>query len=172
MSYQVDVQIEIPKGSRVKYEYNHKTHQLIVDRFVRTPVDYFFNYGYVPNTLSGDGDPLDAVILCQEVLCPRAFISCKILGVLDTEDEKGRDEKLILVPSDHISYNTHHIKNIGDIEQSTLDRVRFFFENYKTLEPNKWVNVIGFGDREAAMKVYQESCDRSQKFDKVHPHAH
>ena len=156
----VDVQIEIPKGSRVKYEYDHETHQLRVDRFIRTPVDYFFNYGFIPNTLSGDGDPLDAVILCDEVLCPRAFISCKIVGLLDTKDESGRDEKLILVPSDKISYFTHNVNNLEDINPSTLDRIRFFFGNYKTLEPGKWVQVIGFGNKEKAMTVYKDSIER------------
>ena len=145
-------------NSNVKYEYDHVNDKLIVDRILHTPVNYFFNYGYIPNTLSGDGDPLDAIVLSKEKFYPTSYILCKIIGILHTEDEKGIDDKLILVPADSIDSESRGIDNIYDIHDSIKDKLIHFFENYKILEKNKWVKVNkNLGDKDDAYKVYIES---------------
>jgi inorganic pyrophosphatase len=95
----VKVQIEIPQGHNVKYEIDHKTHQIICDRFLHGPFAYPFNYGYICDTISGDGDPLDAVVICNRPLLPTCIINCRIIGALITRDEKGLDEKILFINS-------------------------------------------------------------------------
>lgn len=153
----VEVVIEVTKGSNIKYEYDHKNNKLICDRILHTPMNYFFNYGYIENTLSPDGDPIDVVVLCKEKLMPTCYINCKILGVLYTEDEKGLDPKIITVPSDKIDPESKNINNISDISKDTLNKLKFFFQNYKKLEPNKWVNVTGWGDNKEACELIKKS---------------
>jgi inorganic pyrophosphatase len=153
----IEVQIEVPRGSNVKYEYDHINHKLIVDRILHSPVYYFFNYGYIPDTLGGDGDPLDVVVLTNETLYPTAYVECKIIGVLKTEDEKGEDDKIICVPRDKIDFVSKGINDLADIDEMTKDRLVQFFETYKKLEPNKWVRTKGFGDKEAALSILAEA---------------
>jgi len=152
--YNVDVQIEIPLGSNIKYEYDHEHNKLIVDRILATPVTYFFNYGYIPNTLGGDNDPLDAIILCKEAFLPSCYVNCKIIGVLHTTDEKGVDDKIILVPSNKVTAESKQYNNITDISQYTLQKLKCFFEDYKKLEIGKFVTVGNFGDKDDAYITY------------------
>jgi len=160
MSYtSVSVQIEIPYGQNVKYEIDHNTKQLICDRFIYGPFAYPFNYGYIIDTLGGDGDPLDAVVICNRSLLPTCFINCKIIGALITSDENGQDEKILLVPDDKIDpYNTN-IKNYTDLDQHTIEEIKYFFEHYKDLEKNKFVKVENFVDNNIAVDIYKKCCD-------------
>jgi len=154
----VPVQIEIPYGNNVKYEIDHKTNQLICDRFLHGPFAYPFNYGYIANTLGGDGDPLDAVVLCKRTLLPTCVIMCKIIGALITSDENGRDEKILLVPSDKVDPYNKHIRNYTDLDSHTLDEIKYFFEHYKDLEKGKFIKVESFVDRQTACKIYDLGC--------------
>ena len=117
MSNVIDVFIEISKNSSVKYEYDDKLKSLICDRILYTPFKYEFNYGFIPNTLSDDEDTLDAIVLMDEALVPGCYIKCKIIGCLETIDEKGNDPKLILVPIDKVDPNSVNINDINDIKE-------------------------------------------------------
>ncbi len=154
----VSVQIEIPYGNNVKYEIDHKTGLLFCDRILHGPFAYPFNYGYIFHTLGGDGDPLDAVVICKRTLLPTCIINCKIIGALITEDENGRDEKILLVPSDKVDPYNKHINNYTDLDSHTLDEIKYFFEHYKDMETGKFIKVESFVDRVAANKLYVIGC--------------
>ena len=160
MNHLVKVQIEIPKGHNVKYEIDHLTHELICDRFLHGPFAYPFNYGFIINTLGGDGDPLDAVVICDRSLLPTCTIKCKIIGALITNDEKGQDEKIILVPDDKIDPHNKTINNISDLEKYTLDEIKYFFTHYKDLEEGKYINVQDFVSADKGIEIYKESFYR------------
>lgn len=149
------MRVEIPRGSNIKYEI--KDNRLICDRVLHTPMSYIFNYGCFEETLAGDGDPLDVVLLTDTPFFPGCYVNCKIIGVLITRDEKGDDEKIITVPTESVDPRYKDINRIGDLPNSTLDQIRFFFENYKSLEKGKIVEVKQFLDRERAWGIYQES---------------
>ncbi len=154
----VSVQIEIPYGNNVKYEIDHKTGLLFCDRFLHGPFAYPFNYGYIFHTLGGDGDPLDAVVICKRTLLPTCIINCKIIGALITEDENGRDEKILLVPSDKVDPYNKHINNYTDLDSHTLDEIKYFFEHYKDMETGKFIKVESFVDKVEANKLYVIGC--------------
>jgi inorganic pyrophosphatase len=156
MDNTVLVHIEIPKGTSIKYEYDHVSNILICDRILHTPFSYPFNYGYIPKTLSKDGDPLDAIVIMDEPLVTNCYIKCKIVGVLPTTDESGKDDKLILVPTEKIDPLSSNINDITDLNPFILNKIKFFYENYKRLEPNKWVTVEEFENKEHGIKVYNE----------------
>jgi inorganic pyrophosphatase len=155
----VSVQIEIPSGQNVKYEIDHITHQLRCDRFLHGPYMYPFNYGFIPYTLSLDGDPLDAVVICNRSLLPTCFIDCKIIGALLTEDEKGQDEKILLVPSEKIDPYNKNINNYKDLDQHTIDEIKYFFEHYKDMEKGKFIKVGDFVNTEEAINIYERCID-------------
>ena len=138
---EVEVIIEIPKDSRVKYEYDKETQRIVCDRILTTPFSYFFNYGYLPNTLSEDGDPMDAIVLMEDALFPGCSIRCRILGVLETKDEKGEDPKLILCPISKIDPGYEHWRDILDVSVALLNKLKHFFSHYKDLEEGKFVEV-------------------------------
>ena len=154
----VSVQIEIPYGNNVKYEIDHKTGLLFCDRFLHGPFAYPFNYGYIFHTLGGDGDPLDAVVICKRTLLPTCIINCKIIGALITEDENGRDEKILLVPSDKVDPYNKQINNYTDLDSHTLDEIKYFFEHYKDMETGKFIKVDSFVDKVEANKLYEQGC--------------
>jgi inorganic pyrophosphatase len=153
---EIDVIIEIPKNSHVKYEYDKLKHALRCDRILHTPLQYSFNYGFVPNTLCGDGDPLDVVLLMEDELIPGCYIKCKILGCLDTSDDGGDDPKIIACPIDKIDPTYKSIQNLNDIPQQTLDKIKYFFTHYKDLE-NKKVKVGNFLSKEMALIIYEKA---------------
>lgn len=155
----VTVQIEISLGQNIKYEIDHHTQQLKCDRFLHGPYMYPFNYGYILNTLSPDGDPLDAVVICNRPLLSTCFIDCKIIGALLTSDEKGQDEKIILVPSEKIDPYNKNINNYTDLDKHTLDEIKYFFEHYKDMEKDKFINVGDFVDNVEANKIYEISVN-------------
>lgn len=152
----IDVMIEIPKNSHIKYEYDKELNALRCDRILHTPLKYFFNYGFIPNTLSGDGDPLDVVVLMEDELIPGSYIKCKILGCLETYDDDGDDPKLIACPISKIDPTFKNINNISDLKQHTLDKLKYFFMHYKDLE-NKKVNVKNYINNESALQIYNDS---------------
>ena len=157
MNKVVKVQIEIPQGQNVKYEIDHETNELVCDRFLHGPFAYPFNYGYITHTLGGDGDPLDAVVICDRSLLPTCTIRCKIIGALITNDEKGKDEKIILVPDDKIDPYNKKINNITDLDDHTLDEIKYFFTHYKDLEQGKFINVEEFVSVDVAYEIYNKS---------------
>ena len=152
----IDVMIEIPKNSHIKYEYDKELNALRCDRILHTPLKYFFNYGFIPNTLSGDGDPLDVVVLMEDELIPGSYIKCKILGCLETSDDDGDDPKLIACPISKIDPTFKNINTITDLKQHTLDKLKYFFMHYKDLE-NKKVNVKNYINNESALQIYNDS---------------
>ncbi len=145
--------IEIPIGSSVKYEVDEETGELKVDRFLYTAFSYPFNYGYIKNTLGGDGDPMDAVVLSSQPVVPGVVITCHPVGVLETEDEEGEDAKVIMVPTAKIDPLFGVYQNIKDVPEAILNKIKHFYENYKTIEPGKWIKVKTWKEAEAAEKM-------------------
>ena len=152
----VEVQIEIPKNTNVKYEYDHVNNKLICDRILHGPFMYLFNYGYIVNTLSLDGDPLDCVVICEPELYPACHINCRIIGALITEDEKGGDDKIIVVPDTKIDPDSKHINNITDVSEHLISKIKYFFEHYKDLEEGKFVRVKEFVAVDQAVAIYNK----------------
>src|SRR5690349_5856479 len=143
----VNVIIEVPIGGEpIKYEMDKAAGALVVDRFLYTSMRYPGNYGFVPHTLSGDGDPCDVIVANTRAIAPGAIMSCRIVGVLLMEDEAGSDEKLIAVPSSWLTQRYENIHNYSDLPEITLKQIEHFFAHYKDLEPGKWVKVLGWGD--------------------------
>uniref|UniRef100_A0A7C4DBI0 Inorganic pyrophosphatase n=2 Tax=Staphylothermus marinus TaxID=2280 RepID=A0A7C4DBI0_STAMA len=157
---EVNVVIEIPMNSNIKYELDKETGVLFVDRILFTSMIYPFNYGFIPNTLEEDGDPVDVLVLSYDPLTPGSVIKVKPIGVLETEDEKGRDAKIIAVPIEKIDPRFENIRDIDDIPNSLKERISHFFEHYKELEKGKWVKVIGWKNREEALKRIREAINR------------
>ena len=155
-----DIIIEVSYRSNLKYEVDKDSNLLRLDRVLHTSMMYPGNYGYFPRTLAGDGDPLDVLLLSEYKLLPGIIVSSRIIGGLVTEDEKGMDEKILAVPVDSIDKTYSNINNYTDINKQLLGKIKHFFENYKSLEKGKWVNVIGFISKEDAIKIYNESRDK------------
>ena len=154
----VEVFIEISKGSNIKYEYNKEKNVLVCDRILYTPFRYIFNYGFIPNTLSPDSDPIAAVVIMDDSLVPGCTIKCKIIGCLETTDAEGIDPKLLLCPIDKIDPKSQMINGITDISPFVLDQIKYFFTHYKDLE-DKHVDIGNFLDKEEAIKIYKESIN-------------
>mgnify|MGYP006098515255 CR=1 FL=1 len=148
-----EVFIEISKGTNIKYEYEDG--KLTVDRFLNVPFAYPFNYGYIPNTLGGDGDALDAVVICDYSLQPCSYIKCKLIGCLRTEDESGEDDKFIFIPDETVDKSSTTINNLSDIKSDILIKIKYFFEHYKDLDDNKWIKVNDFIDVENSISLIE-----------------
>jgi inorganic pyrophosphatase len=155
----VEVFIEISKNSNIKYEYEKERQVLICDRVLHTPFSYPFNYGFIEDTLSEDKDPIDVVVVTNHSIAPCCYIKCKIIGCLETEDDAGNDPKLIVRPIDKVDPYGANINNYTDLNQFTLDQIKYFFSHYKDLE-NKKVIVKEFVDAEEAIKIYHSSIER------------
>ena len=159
----INVIIEIPSHSDpVKYEVDKDTGAMFVDRFMNTAMHYPCNYGYVPHTLSEDGDPVDVLVITPVPLISGSVIRCRPVGVLKMTDEAGPDAKVLAVPVDKLCTSFRKVKTIDDIQPMMLAQISHFFEHYKDLEENKWVEVEGWGDTQAA---YQEILDSIKRFD-------
>ncbi len=157
----INVIIEIPKDAEpVKYEVDKASGAIFVDRVLSTPMRYPCNYGYVPHTLGGDGDPADVLVLMPLPLIPGAVIRCRPVGLLNMEDEAGADTKVIAAPSEKVFAGYAHIRDIGDVPQHWRQRIAHFFEHYKDLEPGKWVKVSGWGNAQAAREEIRASVER------------
>ncbi len=158
---EINVVIEIPKDSEpVKYEVDKETGAIFVDRILSTPMRYPCNYGYVPQTLGGDGDPLDVLVVLPLSLVPGAVIRCRPVGVLRMTDEAGADEKLLAVPVAKIFNGYTHVEHLHQVSSHWLERIGHFFEHYKDLEKGKWVKVEGWGDAAEAKQILGEAIER------------
>ncbi|TXH65949.1 MAG: inorganic diphosphatase [Lysobacteraceae bacterium] len=159
--HEVNVIIEIPKDAEpVKYEVDKASGAIFVDRILSTSMRYPCNYGYVPHTLCGDGDPADVLVILPLPLVPGSVIRVRPVGVLRMKDEAGSDEKLIAVPIDKVFSGYSHIADIGQVSEHWLDRIGHFFEHYKDLEKGKWVKLDGWGDAEEAKRILNEAIER------------
>ena len=150
--------IEIPKGSRVKYEVDHETGRVHLDRVLYTAFGYPTNYGFFENTLGEDGDPLDVLVLLDFELAPGVLASVRPVGVLKMSDEAGGDDKVVAVLGKDPRWAW--IQDIGDIPEFTKKEIQHFFEHYKDLEPGKWVKVEGWGDAAEAEAIVQAGFEK------------
>lgn len=161
---EVNVIIEIPAHSDpVKYEVDKDSGAMFVDRFMATCMHYPTNYGYVPNTLSEDGDPVDVLVITPFPLLAGSVIPCRPIGVLNMTDESGKDAKVLAVPIDKLSTMYRGMKNVDDAPELLLKQIEHFFEHYKDLEPGKWVKIDGWADADAAKKEITDSVARFEK---------
>ena len=159
----VNVIIEVPVGGEpIKYEMDKEAGTLFVDRFLYTPMRYPGNYGFVPHTLSGDGDPIDVLVCNTRELIPGCVINVRPIGVLVMEDNAGQDEKVIAVPSPHLTKRYEKTFNYTDLPAITLEQVAHFFEHYKDLEPGKWVKIGGWQDATVARRMIVEAIERAK----------
>jgi inorganic pyrophosphatase len=154
---EIYVHVEISKNSRVKYEYDKDLNMLICDRVLPLPFTFPFNYGFIPNTISGDGDPIDVIIYMEEPLVPNSIIKCRIIGALETEDEKGEDIKLIVVPAKKVSYDESTIDDIIDIPSHFIKKIIYFYKHYKDLESEKFVKIGNLINQSNAIEIYNKS---------------
>jgi inorganic pyrophosphatase len=157
----LNVIIEVPLGGEpIKYEIDKASGAPFVDRFLYTPMRYPGNYGFIPHTLCGDGDPLDALIMNSRPVVPGCVVRVRPFGVLVMEDDKGMDEKLLVVPAHSLTAMYDDVHDIGDIQPIQLERVKHFFAHYKDLEPGKWSKIHHLGDAAEARRIILESIER------------
>jgi inorganic pyrophosphatase len=154
---EVNVLIEIPKDSSIKYELDKDSGFIFVDRFLFTAEYYPANYGFIPNTLAEDGDPVDVLVLSEQSVAPGTVIPSVIIGMLEMEDEAGIDAKLVAVPSVKIDPVFGVYKEVTDIPEAITNKIKHFFETYKQLEPGKWVKVKDWKDKATAVDVVKKS---------------
>ena len=160
---QCTVIIEIPKGSNIKYEYDMESGFIIVDRKLFTAMYYPCNYGFIPNTLEKDGDPVDVLVLGETPLAPLSLINVIPIGVLQTEDEEGHDSKIVAIPTSKIDPSFSAISDIGDVPQHLKDQIKHFFEHYKELEKGKFVKISGWEGKESAVKKISDAINSYKK---------
>ena len=154
--------IEIPMGSSVKYELDKETGMLKLDRILYSAVFYPANYGFIPHTLSPDGDPIDALVIARTPFVPGSVVRARPIGVLNLEDEHGGDEKLICVPVDSTFPYYTDVGERQDLPSIVLQQIQHFFTHYKDREPDKWLRVGHWGDAEEAKKVLMEAIERGR----------
>lgn len=160
----INVIIEIPMNDEpIKYEVDKDSGMIMVDRILNTAMHYPCNYGYVPHTLCGDGDPIDVLVLMPYALLPGSVIKCRPIGVLNMTDESGEDAKVIAVPVDKISKLYQNVKDINDVNPETLNAIAHFFEHYKDLEKGKWVKISGWEGVDAAKREIVNSVENHNK---------
>jgi inorganic pyrophosphatase len=160
----VNVIIEVPIGGEpIKYEMDKASGTLVVDRFLHTPMRYPGNYGFVPHTLSDDGDPIDVLVANTRPIIPGAIISVRPIGVLKMQDDGGGDEKIIAVPVPRLTKRYESVYSYTDLPTITREQIQHFFEHYKDLEPGKWVKLIGWGGPEEARRLIVEAIERARK---------
>jgi len=158
----VNVIVEVPVGGHpIKYELDKEAGTLVVDRFLYTPMAYPGNYGFVPHTLSEDGDPIDVLVCNTRPLVPGCVINVRPIGVLIMEDQAGQDEKIIAVPSHALTKRYDDVVNAGDLPEITLQQIEHFFEHYKDLEPGKWVKIGDWLGAADAKRLINEAIERA-----------
>ena len=159
-----NVIIEIPMNADpVKYEVDKETGAIFVDRFMSTSMHYPTNDGYVPKTISGDGDPVDVLVITPVPLIPGVVVTCRAIGILKMEDEAGQDGKILAVPTDKILSIYTQWQKPEDLNPMRLKTIAHFFEHYKDLEPNKWVKILGWEGPESAHQEILEGIANYQK---------
>jgi inorganic pyrophosphatase len=161
--HDVNVVIEVSIGGEpIKYELDKRAGTLVVDRFLYTPMRYPGNYGFVPHTLSDDGDPIDVLVANTRPIVPGAVINVRPIGVFKMEDDSGHDEKIIAVPMPKLTKRYAHVINYTDLPEIMLQQIEHFFAHYKDLEPEKWVKVIGWADVAEARRLISEAIARAK----------
>jgi inorganic pyrophosphatase len=166
--YEINVLIEVPlRSDPIKYEYDKDSGFIFVDRYLYTSMFYPCNYGFIPGTLGGDGDPLDVMVIGRMPVMSGAILRARPIGVLEMEDEAGLDEKLLAVPIEKITPVHKEVRTYKDVPELDLARIAHFFEHYKDLEPNKWVKVQGWEGPERAHQLILEGIERAK--DKLKP---
>ncbi len=162
--HDVNVIIEVPLGGQpIKYELDKQAGTLVVDRFLYTPMSYPGNYGFVPHTLSDDGDPIDVLVCNTRELVPGCVINVRPIGVLIMEDNSGQDEKILAVPSHRLTKRYDDVDDYADIPEITLRQIEHFFEHYKDLEPGKWVKLGHWHGADDARRLISEAIARAGK---------
>lgn len=160
----INVIIEVPVGGApIKYELDKDSGTLFVDRFLYTPMVYPGNYGFVPHTMSEDGDPIDVLVCNTRAIVPGAVMNCRPIGVLMMEDESGGDEKIIAVPMPKLTRRYEDVHEVTDLPEITLNQIRHFFEHYKDLEGDKWVKVNSIEGADHARKMITNAIERAKK---------
>lgn len=159
----VNVLIEVPMDSKVKYEFDKDTEMVTVDRFLFFDKGYPANYGFIPDTLSGDGDPVDVLVLAPFALAPGVVIQAKPIGMLETEDESGQDAKLVAVPTEKANPEFGKYNDISELPAEITESIEYFFENYKKNEPGKWVKVAGWKGKADALKEIEAGIANAKK---------
>lgn len=159
----INVIIEVPLGGEpIKYEIDKASGALFVDRFLYTPMRYPGNYGFVPHTLCGDGDPLDVIVMNSRPVVPGSVVRCRPFGILFMEDDGGTDEKVLAVPHHKLTAMYDDVHDIADMQPIQLERVKHFFTHYKDLEPGKWAKIERIGGVDDARRVIVESIERAK----------
>ncbi len=161
--YEVNVVIEVPLGGEpIKYELDKASGTLVVDRFLYTAMRYPGNYGFIPHTLSEDGDPCDVLVANTRPVIPGAIIAVRPIGVLYMQDEAGGDEKIIAIPTHKLTQRYDSVQNYTDLPVITWRQIEHFFTHYKDLEPGKWVKCAGWGDAEQARSLISAAIERAR----------
>jgi inorganic pyrophosphatase len=162
--HEINVIIEIPMGGDpIKHEIDKDSGALFVDRITHAGMRYPCNYGFVPHTLSEDGDPVDVLVVAPYQFYPTSVVRCRPIGVLMTEDEKGGDEKILAVPVEKVLPHYAAIKDYTDLPEIARQEIQHFYEHYKDLEKGKWVKVTEWRDAKAAEAVILEAIERNKK---------
>jgi inorganic pyrophosphatase len=160
--HEVNAIVEVPVGGEpIKYEMDKEAGTLVLDRFLYTSMRYPGNYGFIPHTLSGDGDPLDVLIANQRGIVPGAIVAVRPIGVFLMQDEAGVDEKIVAVPVSRLTRRYDQVANYTQLPDITIQQIQHFFEHYKDLEEHKWVKVLGWGDAEQAKQMILEGIARA-----------
>lgn len=154
---EINVFVEIPQGSSVKYELDKTSGAIVVDRFIHTAMAYPFNYGFIPHTHAEDGDPVDVLLLSSFPVAPASVIAARPIGVLEMEDEAGPDNKILAVPISKVDPHYADISDADDLGNPTKNKIKHFFESYKQLEQGKWVKTRNFLGREKAFEEIRKS---------------
>ena len=161
--YDVNVIVEVPIGGEpIKYEMDKEAGTLVVDRFLYTSMRYPGNYGFIPHTLSGDGDPCDVLVANTRAIVPGAIVSVRPVGVLLMEDDGGVDEKIIAVPTTKLTRRYEKVGSYVDLPSITIEQIEHFFAHYKDLEPGKWVKILRWGGPEEAQALILEGMRRAK----------
>jgi inorganic pyrophosphatase len=162
--WDINVVIEVPIGSDpIKYEMDKDSGAIFVDRFLHTAMHYPCNYGFIPHTLAGDGDPADVMVVGRRPLMPGCVIPARPIGVLKMEDDGGQDEKILAVPCTRLHPFYHNVDSYQDLPEIMTQQIEHFFKHYKDLEKNKWVNILGWADKNSAAQLIEESIEQFQK---------
>ena len=167
---EVNVVIEIPRGSNIKYEIDNETSALFVDRVLSTSMVYPYNYGFIPKTEEDDEDPVDVFVLGNDPVLSMSIIRSKPIGILLTEDQDGEDSKIVAIPIPKIDPNFSNITDLNDVQEHTLNQLEYFIEHHKELEKGKYVKVKAFRDNTVAKKKISdaiEKCNKKQEFNKT-----
>ncbi|MDQ7038031.1 MAG: inorganic diphosphatase [Aquificota bacterium] len=153
------VVVEIPQGSGIKYEVDKETGAVFVDRFLFTAMYYPFNYGFIPQTLADDGDPVDVLVISREPVVPGSVLRARPIGILEMRDEEGVDTKVLAVPHSKIDPSYEKVNTVEDLPEVIRERIKHFFEHYKELEPGKWVRVESFKGVQAAIEEIKKGIE-------------